>query len=282
MATSFIMDYARRLERVLLAQRDVSGILKHHGEAGAAREFFVESILRRVLPASIVVGCGEIIDRTGARSKQQDLLLYRDNFPIIDSLAGSHVYFAEGVLATIEVKSLLTGDEIGRATENIRSVALETGEDGLVNHEPVEGGDLSMEDWSQASMARRLLQGRGAPQTDPLLSPPAERIWTFVFAFGGLSLATTRDHARQCGWYGTSDGPDGLCVLGGSKGTDSKLGIFGANRESPFRSATPGADGDAFFIDETEDALGWWLANLIWVVSRPGRWPLLRPYLPTS
>jgi hypothetical protein len=41
---------------------------------------------------------------------------------VIDSLAGSHVYLAEGVLATIEVKSKLDEAEIQRVTRNIASV----------------------------------------------------------------------------------------------------------------------------------------------------------------
>lgn len=242
-----------------------------------AREFFVESILRRVLPASVVVGSGEIVDGNGTRSKQQDLLLYRNNFPIIDSPAGSHVYFAEGVLATIEVKSVLTGDELARATGNIRSVqALEPGDEGIHATDEIEGGDVSLEQWGQESMAGRLSKGLGAPRTDPLLSPPAEAIWTFVFAFDGLSAATTREHARTNGWFGTDDGPDGLCVLGRNA---DRVGMFGASRESPFRTSAQTPD-EPFFIEETEDALGWWLANLVWVVSRPERWPVLRPYLP--
>src|SRR5262245_10510432 len=113
--TFSIIEYGKRLQEVLIAQRNVSEILEHKGERGTAREFFVESVLKRFLPPHVVIGSGEIVDGNGRRSRQQDLLLYRSNFPVIDSLAGAHLYLAEGVLATIEVKSILNLDEVKRA-----------------------------------------------------------------------------------------------------------------------------------------------------------------------
>jgi hypothetical protein len=76
-----LIDYGRRLEQVLQAQRDVSAILQHSGEAGRAREFFVESVLRRVLPFDVVIGSGEIVDRRGGRSKQKTYCCIETTFP---------------------------------------------------------------------------------------------------------------------------------------------------------------------------------------------------------
>jgi hypothetical protein len=170
----------------------VSAIIQHSGEVGSAREYFVHSVLRRFLPSNVVVGRGEIVDGRGGRSRQQDLLLYRSNFPVIDSLAGSHLYLAEGVLATIEVKSNLDEKELIRATQNIESVrVLAVSEFGVGDAEDVDGGDVALDELSYENMGRRI--GRGGtpiPLVDPLLSTADERIWTYVFAFDGVSFDT--------------------------------------------------------------------------------------------
>lgn len=270
MAAKFgLIDYGSALEKVLLAQREVSTVLQHSGEVGRAREFFVQSVLQRVLPPNVVIGSGEIVDRLGGRSNQQDLLLYRNNFPVIDSLAGTHVYLAEGVLATIEVKTILNGDEVENATRNIKSVtALDVSSAGLGEAEEVMGGPSGVDALSPEAMARRLSRGFDPmPEEDPLLVPAVERIWTFLFAFDSVKVETLTEHAEERGWF-RGAGPDGLCVLGRA---------FGASSDAPFvlprRSET-----DTFVIEETSEPLGWWLGFLLWTLGRAYRRPVLRPY----
>ena len=270
-ATKFgIVDYGRRLERLLVAQRDVSAILTHSGEAGSARAFFVESVLRRVLPPNVVIGSGEIVDERGARSKQQDLLLYRSNFPVIDSLAGAHLYLAEGVLATIEVKSKLTGEEIERASDNITSVKkLHVSDAGLGQAEDVAGGQLRLEDMTMDALVGRVSRGIDpVPMEDPLLVAADERIWTYIFAFDGLGVDTLIEHADTHGWM-RGDGPDCVCVVGKA---------FGSGVDTPISPQRKPENGESFLIDETETPLGWWLGHMLWMLSRPYRRPLLRPY----
>jgi hypothetical protein len=265
-----IIDYGKRLEKVLLAQRDVSAIIQHTGEIGTAREFFVESILKRFLPANIVIGRGEIVDGEGGRSRQQDLLLYRSNFPVIDSLAGAHIYLAEGVLATIEVKSRLDGEEVIRATQNIASVrSLKLSMVGLGKAETVEGGPLTLDDLRKENVAARIMAGRDPmPGTDPLLVPAEERIWTYVFAFDGVGHDTLMGHADTNGWL-KGAGPDCLCVLGKA---------FGATGNSPIRCLREPTAGEVFLIDAHSEPLGWWLGHLVWALRRSHREPFLRPY----
>ena len=266
MASGFdIVDYGRRLERVLLAQREVSAIINHRGEIGSAREFFVESILRRFLPANVVVGRGEIVDGDGGRSRQQDLLLYRDNFPVMDSLAGSHIYLAEGVLATIEVKSSLSGEDVAEATKNIASVrGLRVSDRGLGGAARVSGAESSLEGLSDP------LDVSGTE--DPLLSPAEERIWSFVFAFDGPTAETLVKHARDNSWLDGS-GPDCVCVLGKA---------FGASHSTPIRPASEPKDGESFSMEAATEPLGWWLGHLVWVLNRCYRRPHLRPYYPSA
>jgi len=266
-----IIDYGRRLERLLAAQRDVSSIIQHRGEIGAAREFFVESILKRFLPPNINIGRGEIVDGTGNRSRQQDLLLYRSNFPVMDSLAGFHIYLAEGVLATIEVKSNLDEQEIIRATDNIKSVKeLALSPYGLGEGQQVEGAGRTLDDLAKENVSERIWQGHEPilNREDPLLELAHDRIWTYVFAFGSVDFDTLTNHASNAGWL-QGDGPDCLCVLGSA---------FGARFDDPIGPLNSGEPNDVFQIDETSEPLGWWLGHIIRILRRKHREPVLRPY----
>ncbi len=86
-------------------------VLQQSTDLGYSREHFVKEILSSFLPKSVIVGSGEIVDGQGRGSGQQDVIIYRADFPVITSLTPINAYLAEGVIATIEVKSdLSTGD----------------------------------------------------------------------------------------------------------------------------------------------------------------------------
>jgi hypothetical protein len=263
-----IINYGCRLEGVLKAQFNVSAMMHHRGEAGSAREFFIESILKRFLPANVVIGRGEIIDSKGSYSRQQDLLLYRSNFPVIDSLAGSHIYLAEGVLATIEVKTHLTKNDIKLATQNIASIrSLSISDKGVGEDNHVEGGAIRPQDMTLEGAASRVNEGKSPiSKPDPWLVAAPERIWSYVFSFGG-EIDTVLRHAETNQWF-DGNGPDFLCILGRA---------FGAISGSPTEFENP--TDKEFNIQETDKPLGQWLAHMLWVLGRRYRRPVLGEYL---
>lgn len=99
-------------------------VLKHSTDLGYSREHFVKEVLSSFLPKSVIFGSGEIIDGDGKRSGQQDVIIYRADFPVITSLTPINAYLAEGVIATIEVKSdLSTGEpSLYSAFGNVKKV----------------------------------------------------------------------------------------------------------------------------------------------------------------
>jgi hypothetical protein len=100
-------------------------VLHQSSDLGFAREHFVHNILENILPKSVVIGSGEIVDGGGNRSGQQDVIIYRADFPVITSLTPINTYLVEGVIATVEVKSdLSTGNpnQLVSAFRNARSV----------------------------------------------------------------------------------------------------------------------------------------------------------------
>jgi hypothetical protein len=109
------LNYGKALENVMQGWVSyTSETLNQSDDLGFAREHFVRHVLATFLPTSVAVGSGEIIDGHGQRSGQQDVIIYRTDFPLITSLTPVNTYLAEGVIATIEVKSnLSTGTPIG-------------------------------------------------------------------------------------------------------------------------------------------------------------------------
>lgn len=99
-----------------------SSVADHGGVVGESREFFVREILSRFLPKSVEVGTGQIIDSNHDLSNQIDIVISRPDFPVLTSMAMSDIFFAESVIATIEVKSTLKKGTLWEALDNSRSV----------------------------------------------------------------------------------------------------------------------------------------------------------------
>lgn len=102
---------------------DLSGTISDHGTIlGDARESFIRNALSQLLPETVHVGTGQVVDHVGNASRQIDVVLYRKDFPILRTLGQSNVYLVEGVLATMEVKSTLTKEKLWSALDNGKSV----------------------------------------------------------------------------------------------------------------------------------------------------------------
>jgi hypothetical protein len=175
----------RRLADLLAAQAAVAGGTGHAGTTGALRETVVQRFLRPHLPQTIEIRSGVIVDSKGGRSKQQDLILVDNRFPVIS--VGSEteaVVIAESVLATVEVKSFLSAAELAGCLESskVTKSLYRSGQ-----HQYEKGG-----------------LGFGVA---------ALPIHTYVFAFDGANLGTLVEQiSTQCAADG-SYVPDATCVV---------------------------------------------------------------------
>jgi hypothetical protein len=120
------LRYGKAIERMITEWRKYTQeVLQQSTDLGSVREHFVKHVLENFLPQNITVGSGEIIDGVGNRSGQEDIILYRSDFPVITSLTPVNAYLAEGVIATIEVKSNLSkGNDLLKAFRNSQKVLL--------------------------------------------------------------------------------------------------------------------------------------------------------------
>jgi len=114
-------------ERSLHSDAEREGLFAHGTLTGNGREFLINRVLRSILPPNVHIGTGRVIDRYDCQSRQLDVVVYDPRFPRLEGAAGASLFFNEGVIATIEVKSRLTTTSLAEALENSRSVlALES------------------------------------------------------------------------------------------------------------------------------------------------------------
>ena len=115
------------IEEVLLAQSLAARNAGHPNLKGGPREWFIRDFLEGHLPGTLEVGQGEIIDADSRPQPPQDeyrpqvdVVVYRQDMPKIRYSRTDFAYLAEGVMATIEVKSHLTEVELAGACEAAR------------------------------------------------------------------------------------------------------------------------------------------------------------------
>lgn len=124
MTTSIFDTWAQYVVAVLKAESELTANLTAHPTLiGDAREFIVESVLKRILPPTYEIGRGQIVDSFGNRSRQIDIVIARSDSPSLTLPGGDKIYLIESVLATLEVKSFLGAEHLVEALKNCASVA---------------------------------------------------------------------------------------------------------------------------------------------------------------
>jgi hypothetical protein len=106
------------VERHLLQISQIPANAGHTLHRGTPREAFIKTFLIGHLGARLAVGTGEIIDATSQPRQQRnqfDIVIYKSDYPRIDLGGGINAFLAESVVATIEVKSVLTEVELATA-----------------------------------------------------------------------------------------------------------------------------------------------------------------------
>lgn len=106
------------VEQQLLHTSKIPANAGHMLHRGTPREAFIKQFLIGHLSAKAAVGTGEIIDSNSLPRQlrnQFDIIIYKADYPKIDLGGGINAFLAESVIATIEVKSLLTQSDLQTA-----------------------------------------------------------------------------------------------------------------------------------------------------------------------
>jgi len=95
----------------------------HQGLRGRAREIFLRDLLRPFLNPNFDTCTGVVVDSEGRQSNQIDIIIYDKRLlPPILLTAEEGIVPCESTLATIEIKSKLTAEELRKSVVNARSV----------------------------------------------------------------------------------------------------------------------------------------------------------------
>src|SRR5947209_3872606 len=120
-----LQSHFAAIENHLLAQSKIPANAGHSLHKGTPRENFIKEFLEGHLSEYAAVGTGEIIDANSQpkeRRNQIDIVIYRRDYPKIRFGKDIHAFLAESVIATIEVKSLLTKEELEGAMSVARTI----------------------------------------------------------------------------------------------------------------------------------------------------------------
>ncbi|MDQ1108289.1 hypothetical protein QE424_001448 [Stenotrophomonas rhizophila] len=117
-----LIDYCDGAVKSLNAQFEMSRVLAHSATSGSVRERLIHDFLVSHLPEMTSAVTGVVIDSSGNRSRQQDIVLMLKSMPRLRFNSGHDLIFQEGVVATIEIKTLVTPSVLKEISENISSV----------------------------------------------------------------------------------------------------------------------------------------------------------------
>ena len=106
------IEYQQSISRELISIKDrVRNFIddNHWGEDGRYKEIILSHVLRQHLPQGVSVGTGFVVNN-GNITKQIDIIVYRDDIPLLFRQDTFVIVPAECVLGIIEVKSRATTD----------------------------------------------------------------------------------------------------------------------------------------------------------------------------
>lgn len=118
--------YTKLAESIIefaLTRSDAAAELPHAGLRGRVREIFARDLLTPFLSPNIGTCTGVVVDSEGGNSRQIDVIVYdKTLIPSLMFTGEEGIVPIESVLATVEVKSHLTKDELVSAVRNAHSV----------------------------------------------------------------------------------------------------------------------------------------------------------------
>lgn len=99
-----------------------SRLYAQRGDIGDVREDALAYFLRQRLPQRFAIASGEVVDTQGTQSGQTDILIY-DQSETAPLTRGRNVILpAEALLATVEIKSVLSKDEIAKSINGVNTL----------------------------------------------------------------------------------------------------------------------------------------------------------------
>lgn len=123
---SVVEEYWSGVSQRLQAEVDViNRLVKHNAEMGRANEIAIANILEGLLPSSLGVGTGVIIDHHGGRSLQTDIIVFdQGQQPQIMAQTTQLMFPVESVIMALEVKTTLDAEAVEDAGKKAASIRI--------------------------------------------------------------------------------------------------------------------------------------------------------------
>ena len=99
-----------------------SSTIAHRGNKGSSREESLRQFFRERIPKAYAIVEGEVVDLNGSISPQLDLMFYNQSLNFALNADQSSILPAEALLASVEVKSILTKAEIEKSVTAARKL----------------------------------------------------------------------------------------------------------------------------------------------------------------
>lgn len=89
----------------------------HWASDGTWKELVLINYLRRILPSPFSIGSGFIRNNQNELTKQIDIIIYNNRFPLLFSEGNFVIAFSESVLGIIEVKTKIQANKLSEITQ---------------------------------------------------------------------------------------------------------------------------------------------------------------------
>lgn len=122
MKQNLLGDWFER-QAAIIHEEAAAKLFQHGGLVGNVREFVIKSVLKRFLPDAVTIGAGQAFDVNGNMSRQIDIIIADNRFPVLRSADGCNLYPIESVIATLEIKSCIDSfDGLSESMANCHSI----------------------------------------------------------------------------------------------------------------------------------------------------------------
>lgn len=150
------LEYRKSISNELISIKDrVRNFIdnNHWGEDGRYKEIILSDILKRHLPQNVSVATGFVMGDGNQISSQIDIIIYKNNYPVLFKIDDFVVVPKESVLGIIEVKTKLVRSNIKSAIEK------SYGNGQLIGKQNIFNGIFGYETEFEFNVSRPLLGG---------------------------------------------------------------------------------------------------------------------------
>lgn len=116
MSMNFQKSITKELDVIKNRVRDLIGNA-HWGEEGRFKEAILKNIIKKFLPKNLSIGTGFISNNEGHISKQLDIIIYDNTYPLLFSEGDFIITTIHNVKAVIEVKSNINHNSLGNVLQ---------------------------------------------------------------------------------------------------------------------------------------------------------------------